>query len=80
MAICKNDMQSTFTLLLATLLIPGCLGHEEQLIGWQGEKVRDPAVAASLHPELLWDPANLEASQPDDIPLPASQGWVEQIR
>lgn len=49
--------------------------QEEQLIGWQGER-----AAASVQLDSTWDPLNLEASKPDDIPLPASDSWVEQIR
>jgi hypothetical protein len=33
-----------------------------------------------LNVEELWDPLNLTASMPDSVPLPASPGWVQQIR
>lgn len=29
--------------------------------------------------DLLWDPLNLEASKPDDVPLPSSNGWIQKI-
>eukprot|EP00955_Chlamydomonas_euryale_P068507 360137-Chlamydomonas_euryale.AAC.7 len=72
-------------LLLLLLLLEGCCvwgaagvdsGREELLIGWRGER---PA-ASPFDTEALWDPLNLNASQPDNVPLPASRSWVELIR
>lgn len=46
--------------------------NEEVLIGWRGETYAS---------ELLWDPLHTKstADVPGKVPLPASEGWVQQV-